>query len=525
MRTQKEKEEKMKQVWIVVFAILLCSLGYAVPITTEYNILADELINSTDANWTIYASGTDMYFNTSYWSSAGKQAILVMPFDANYSGYNVPDIAGFDQNGTVTGATYTATGGVNGNGAYVFAGGTTNNYIYTNSINTSVFVNDGQVSISWEGWIYANHTGSPRFRPLDTDDYGIAPDEGVAHSFLTYVNSNSLYCIIQNTTSGELTDTIAFTVSNSWKNFACTFNGTHMTAYLNGVSSGSPALWTKGNLKLNTSLFTRICIGSAECDGSASEVMNGTIDDVRIYNWSLSAEQIYADYQCGNGNLTWCKLLATETTAGEYWTGSMVSSDETVYGAVSSKTIYIRADCNATFVCDSYSCTTNNTDICSAVSDSSGCNNTYAGNYTEFTLECEYCEQESAKDSVECYSYKSYKEGKMIPIAILLIALMFWFIYIAQTLNVKNDAGQTVAINLFIKTLLYGAAGFFAFFISGLAFGFANEMGLSNSLKTALGSQMAVVNAVSIIVLFLILIGVFTNVTMAGVAWLRRKLG
>ena len=90
------------------------------------------------------------------------------------------------------------------------------------------------------------------------------------------------------------TSNVNLTVGN-WYHVAVTFtfgSGSSIKCYVNGnLVSGS---WTTGNgdspVKINTNPLT---IGGLTDD----ERINGTIDDVQLYNRALSAEEIYALYQ------------------------------------------------------------------------------------------------------------------------------------------------------------------------------------------------------------------------------------
>lgn len=106
--------------------------------------------------------------------------------------------------------------------------------------------------------------------------------------------------------------------TNRWYNLVATDNGTQVNFYQNGVNiySGSFALHniTAGGMNF--------IIG---CRPSVSNCFDGTIDEVRIYNTSLSASEVYALY---NSNKTAYFELNTAPTQGitdetglvGYWT-------------------------------------------------------------------------------------------------------------------------------------------------------------------------------------------------------------
>lgn len=77
--------------------------------------------------------------------------------------------------------------------------------------------------------------------------------------------------------------------TNAWYHYALTYNGSLMTAYINGIQNGTPVAFG-GNLKDSNQALR---IGT---DAPASDLWNGSIDDVMIFNRSLSAPEIQALY-------------------------------------------------------------------------------------------------------------------------------------------------------------------------------------------------------------------------------------
>ena len=75
---------------------------------------------------------------------------------------------------------------------------------------------------------------------------------------------------------------------NTWYHVAYTYDGSNLRLYVNGTEVKSVA--ASGSLKVNT---RPVSIGA---DGSSQKFFNGTIDQARIYNSALTAEQILAHY-------------------------------------------------------------------------------------------------------------------------------------------------------------------------------------------------------------------------------------
>lgn len=76
--------------------------------------------------------------------------------------------------------------------------------------------------------------------------------------------------------------------ANTWYHIAMTYDGSTMTVYLNGVSDGTIA--QSGTLFSN-SPTGRFIIGASN-DGTVDSLLNGQIDDVRVWSRSLSSSEI-----------------------------------------------------------------------------------------------------------------------------------------------------------------------------------------------------------------------------------------
>ncbi|MDD5750128.1 MAG: LamG domain-containing protein [Candidatus Pacebacteria bacterium] len=106
--------------------------------------------------------------------------------------------------------------------------------------------------------------------------------------YFGYWNTAGIEQIVSNTYTFDL---------NQWYYVAVTVNDNVVTKYINGVrSSDSPAIKT-GTIKTGNH---GVYIGAQ--DGNAYW-FSGLIDDVRIYNYARSAEQILQDYQRGLNHL------------------------------------------------------------------------------------------------------------------------------------------------------------------------------------------------------------------------------
>ncbi len=96
------------------------------------------------------------------------------------------------------------------------------------------------------------------------------------------------------TYTGGLTESSEPLPTSSWTHVAVTYNGRATTIYINGVNSGSKE--SIGNLSASS---LKISIGSLLGETSS---FNGSIDDVKIFNYGLSGSEIDSLYRIVSGH-------------------------------------------------------------------------------------------------------------------------------------------------------------------------------------------------------------------------------
>lgn len=218
--------------------------------------------------------------STDIYDITDEGMVLGMNFNSeNINGNTVLDSSGENNHGTNNGATHNSSGGFNDGGAYEFDG--VNDEINMGDVSDVEGIDDLSLSL----WI----------KIINNSEDGKLISKG------SYFTSPSSFAMIY---SG-VTKRISFSVSNSryrWISFTLTNNQWY---HLTGVYS-------------NSSNFMKIYINGVEPTGGADDgtfitipdnsydlligndntslYFNGTIDDVRIYNRSLSADEIKALY-------------------------------------------------------------------------------------------------------------------------------------------------------------------------------------------------------------------------------------
>ncbi|MBU1973908.1 MAG: hypothetical protein KKH52_00765, partial [Nanoarchaeota archaeon] len=278
--------------------------------------------NYTSENLTLYfdvADGDgDSVKNITNWFVNGTSImVLNMPFEGgsqNGNATGVPngakDYSGYGNNGTVVNATWNRTGGYDGKGAYEFdsiddyivVGGLSGGAITSHTIVAWVKPDDlsGHVLNPAFGMFYTNTQTRYYFSKSSSPNLQVR----WRHSDGSYVSYN----LISPGMSSDLWHHIAIVYDNETNT---------VSGYLDG------AIGVTNNNMDRYSTFNNFYLGTA----SAYDLMNGTIDEVQIFNRSLSAEQISALYQNSTD-----LIVSQETTKGENWSAVVTPNDGTEDG-------------------------------------------------------------------------------------------------------------------------------------------------------------------------------------------------
>jgi hypothetical protein len=282
--------------------------------------------NFTTENLSVYFSGVsdddgDAVTNITDWRVDGDSiAVLNMPFDSNiYSTETggIRDYSTYENNGTLGGGnsanapTWTSSGKISG--AYDFDG--VNDYI---DVNLSLVMSDLEDSFSAVAWVYPN---------IITTEHNIIWGDEDAYKFrMTYYTNNNMYAYVKkNGESSWSSCSGGNVIPGSWYFLVMTFNGSSTRCYFNGDRVGSVGT-NIGSMEL---LNNMVYIGASR---TASGSVNGTIDEVQIFNRSLSAEQIYQMYQDGLAGHSIETFVSNETTKSEIWQVAVTPNDATSDG-------------------------------------------------------------------------------------------------------------------------------------------------------------------------------------------------
>ncbi|MFA6077781.1 MAG: LamG domain-containing protein [Candidatus Paceibacterota bacterium] len=139
------------------------------------------------------------------------------------------------------------------------------------------------------------------------NDYGFIVSKRNVYIIHPAQNLTSVNFYIYTTGWVAVTCTPSVPITN-WNLYTLTWNGTNLTAYINGTQCNTAV---PGGI-INTTDTNELNIGK---DAGLSRYFNGSIDDVRIYSRALSASEIKTLYQFGSAQT---KVVSNSGLVG-YW--------------------------------------------------------------------------------------------------------------------------------------------------------------------------------------------------------------
>ncbi len=276
--------------------------------------------NYTNTNLTAYWGVSDLESdpvkNITNWLVDGNSiTVLNMPFEKinDTASNNAWDYSGSGNNGSENGnVVWDAGGGYDGGGAYNFPGSDD----FINLTNDSS-LNFGTKDFSIESRFYLPSLPSAWASIINKGASG-NPGYGVEVS-----NTNQITCSLQG--DGGTNQHIQGSVLSAgrWYHAVCVFDRDgQLSLYLDGMENAK-AHYLEGN-RNSVSTIYNFLIGRYTTGGFD---FNGNIDEIRIYNRSLSPEQIKLLYENRTDIISF-----TETRTGENWTVDVTPNDNSSDG-------------------------------------------------------------------------------------------------------------------------------------------------------------------------------------------------
>ena len=235
---------------------------------------------ATNSNGTGY--GNELTFTTNS-IDITTGLVAYYPFNGNAN-----DESGNGNNGTINGATLTTNRNGNANSAYSF-NGTSDNI----RINNATSLNNPSVSVS--GWFYTNNNATDTFS-------GAKSIIGKYWDNPSNCNSNYnsyIFCLAKQNNNSTVCLGTSFYSGNAFYYNQPINTGTwyHFTFVHDSISGGK--IYINGQLVASNTISGLICnginpiyIGADISNGNLFRFFNGKIDDIRIYNRSLTQNEI-----------------------------------------------------------------------------------------------------------------------------------------------------------------------------------------------------------------------------------------
>ena len=277
--------------------------------------------NLTDGNLTCYNQSTadpddDSVKNIYNWYEGGISIVsLNMPFEGGSNSTYTKDYSVNSHAGITSGPTWNSTGGHDGFGAYEFSNSEGD---YINSSASNVVLTGGS-DFAISVWI-KTETNHPVYG--GSEGRIINFHQGTPSTAVSlYVEQNKIALLYYTGTSHIWVKNTQNYYDNNWHNLAVSFNS----------SSSSYSFYYDG-VKVNetnhafTSTLSDYNMMIGSYDGT-QRYFNGTIDDLLIFNTSLSENQIKAIYE-NNTNL----LLSDVIESGDVWSCDVTPNDGYVDG-------------------------------------------------------------------------------------------------------------------------------------------------------------------------------------------------
>jgi len=200
------------------------------------------------------------------------------------------DTSGQGNNGTLTGANGkpVPTQGRLGQ-ALSFDG--VDDYV---SLGNPSSLSPGSGGFSISSWFKTSVTG--RYIYWDSTATG-----GNIPSVQLLVNNNKIHGIYRDASSNEATvsDAGNTVTDNVWHHAVWIKNGTTGTMYLDGVNIGSNTNASLGAINVNAGCNADIGVAESGASCTKSSYFTGSLDDVRVYNRALSANEVLQLYNLG----------------------------------------------------------------------------------------------------------------------------------------------------------------------------------------------------------------------------------
>jgi len=161
---------------------------------------------------------------------------------------------------------------------------------------------------------------------------------------------------------------------DTWYLVSAVYNGTNIMVYVNGTLDG---ITSASNYSLANKIITPTCISGQNCGGTIYNIFNGTIDEVGIWNSSLTSSEINLLYNSGSGLAYPFGVTLNSPSDASIQTSNQVTTNSTatVTGGATLKNVTLYDNSTGTWEAR------NSTDI-TGTTNTTTFDNTYTGSQT-----------------------------------------------------------------------------------------------------------------------------------------------
>jgi|UPI00047FBC1B hypothetical protein len=278
------------------------------------------------ASATIVCSGTPITLTASTTGTVAQYCNLPTSLQTGLVGYwpfcgNANDVSGNGINGTVNGATLTTDRFGNANSAYNFDG-VNDNISIANNGNTIT-------NKTFSAWVLLNSLSQSGGGLVS-----ILKNSGANFDAIVYNEWNSGWMFGSDDSNRSSTSNFSET-NIQWVNITCTYSANQYRMYRNGVMIHESLIYNIEPFTNGSFLFGQRHFGPANA------FLNAKIDDVAIYNRTLSAAEILQLYNSGQTTYLWstgattASINPSPTATTTYW------CDVTVNGVTCRKSVTV----------------------------------------------------------------------------------------------------------------------------------------------------------------------------------------
>ncbi|MEK6837303.1 MAG: LamG domain-containing protein, partial [Nanoarchaeota archaeon] len=238
---------------------------------------------------------------------------------ANATETNASDFTGYNNHGNLTNFGCTTlncnlTGGTGGTGSGWTSGGKRGRALAFDGENDFVNVSDSSSlklsgNVTLEGWVY------PRLAPAAGNNYAVVGKAAAGTvDYLLFVNATHVGF---NTTAQGVSAAVRAVTVGAWSYVGASFDGLNVRIYVNGLLNATVA-----QTAALSSTSGHLAVG--RLGGNSAMFFNGSVDEVKVWNRTLSAVEINASYQGG------VYRLITNITGSQYPDGNYTYAAYTV---------------------------------------------------------------------------------------------------------------------------------------------------------------------------------------------------